>query len=359
MIDAKIAKIKAEFEKLGEELQNPKIISDPQNLQKIARRRAELSRIVSESERLAEVQKRISETKQLQESESSDELRELARDELEKLTIEEKSLKKSLEILLLPTDPDNEKNVILEIRAGTGGDEAELFAADLFRMYSRYAETKGWKINILNSHRTGIGGIKEISAEISGTEPYRFLKYESGVHRVQRIPKTEKAGRVHTSAVSVVVLPEAEEVDIEIDPKDLKIDTFRSSGAGGQHVNVTDSAVRITHIPTNTVVSCQDERSQLKNKEKALKILRSRIYEHKREEKAKREASLRKTMIGTGDRSEKIRTYNIPQNRVTDHRIKQNFPADRVISGNLDALISSIMDKDDQKKLELMQNESI
>jgi peptide chain release factor 1 len=226
----KIAKIKAEFNKLAEDLQNPKIISDPENLQKIARRRAELARIVSESERLAEIQKRIIETKQLQESEESDELKQLASEELEKLQIEEQKLKKSLEILLLPTDPDNEKDVILEIRAGTGGDEAELFASDLFRMYSRYAETKGWRINILNSHRTGIGGIKEIIAEISGTEPYRFLKYESGVHRVQRIPKTEKSGRVHTSAVSVVVLPEAQEVDIKIDPKDLKIDTFRSSG---------------------------------------------------------------------------------------------------------------------------------
>jgi len=357
-MEEKIAKIKTEFHKLGEDLQNPKIISDPENLQKIARRRAELARIVSESERLAEIQKRIIETKQLQESEESDELKKLASEELEKLQIEEQRLKKSLGILLLPSDPDNEKDVILEIRSGTGGDEAELFASDLFRMYSRYTESKGWKINILNSHRTGIGGIKEISAEIWGIEPYRFLKYESGIHRVQRIPKTEKSGRVHTSATSVVVLPEAQEVDIKIDPKDLKIDTFRSSGAGGQHVNVTDSAVRITHLPTKTVVSCQDERSQLKNKEKALKILRSRIYEQRREEKAQKEAILRKTMIGTGDRSEKIRTYNFPQNRVTDHRIKQNFPLDRIIQGNLDGLISQLIDKDDQKKIELMQDET-
>jgi len=342
-----IQSIKKEYDDLSEKLSDPEIGKNPSELQKISRRRAELARIISLSERLKILEKRLTESKELFESEKDVELKNIADEEIEKLESEKNTLEKELKISLLPQDPNNQKNVILEIRAGTGGAEAELFASELFRMYSRYAENKGWKFDILNSSKTGIGGIKEIIALISDTEPYHFLKYESGVHRVQRVPKTEKSGRIHTSAATVAVLPEAEEVDIKIDPKDLRIDVFRSSGHGGQSVNTTDSAVRITHLPTGAQVSCQDERSQLKNKAKAMKILRARLLEKKEQQEIAKRGQTRKSQIGTGDRSEKIRTYNFPQDRVTDHRIKLTIKnISEILDGNLDKIISKLIEFD-------------
>ncbi len=348
-----IKKIKKEYEEISEKLSDPEIGKNPSELQKISRRRAELARIISIAERLEILEKRLAESKELSESESDTELKNMADAEVAKLESEKNTLQKELKVSLLPSDPNDQKNVILEIRAGTGGDEAELFASELFRMYSRYAEKKGWKVDILNSSKTGIGGVKEIVATISGQEPYHFLKYESGVHRVQRVPKTEKSGRIHTSAATVAVLPEAEDVDIEIDQKDLRIDVFRSSGPGGQSVNTTDSAVRITHTPTNTVVSCQDEKSQLKNREKAMKIIRARLLEKKEEEERAKRGETRKMQVGTGDRSEKIRTYNFPQDRVTDHRIKltvKNLP--EILDGNLDKIISKLIEIDQENLLQ-------
>jgi peptide chain release factor 1 len=271
-------------------------------------------------------------------------MRAYAQEELEKLESRVETVEEELKLLLLPKDPNDEKNVILEIRAGTGGDEATLFAAELFRMYDRYAESKRWKVEVLSTSESGVRGLKEVIAMIEGSRVYSQLKYESGVHRVQRVPETEQQGRVHTSAVTVAVLPEAEEVDIKIDPKDLRIDTFCSSGPGGQSVNTTYSAVRVTHIPSNTVVSCQDEKSQIKNREKALRVLRSRLYEMEIEKQQEALAKERKSMVGTGDRSEKIRTYNFPQNRVTDHRIGLTIhQLPEVMDGKLQPLIDALV----------------
>lgn len=351
-MNKQLESIKKEFEDLNEKLADPAIGKDPKKLQKISRRRAELARIISISERLDILEKRLTESKELAESESDNELKQMAKSEVAKLESEKDTLEKELKVSFIPSDPNDEKDIILEIRAGTGGAEAELFAADLFRMYSRYAQQKGWKVDVLNSSRTGIGGIKEIIASISGTEPYHFLKYESGVHRVQRVPKTEKSGRTHTSAATCAVLPEAEKTDIEINQKDLRIDVFRSSGPGGQSVNTTDSAVRITHLPTHTVVSCQDEKSQLKNRQKAMKILRARLLEKKEEEERAKRGQARKMQVGSGDRSEKIRTYNFPQDRVTDHRIKLTLKnLSEILDGNLDKIISKLIEVDNQAKL--------
>jgi peptide chain release factor 1 len=271
-------------------------------------------------------------------------MRKLAKEDIESLGVRLSQLEKDLKILLLPKDPNDDKNILLEIRAGTGGEEAALFAADLFRMYIRYTETKRWKTEILSQHATGIGGFKEIVVLVEGDRVYSRLKYESGVHRVQRVPETEAQGRIHTSAVTVAVLPEAEEIDVEVDPEDLRIDVYRSTGHGGQHVNTTDSAVRITHLPTGLVVTCQDEKSQHKNKAKAMKVLRSRLLDRQQAEQQLKIAEERKSMVGSGDRSERIRTYNFPQGRATDHRIGLTlYKLESILQGELDLIIDPLI----------------
>jgi len=277
----------------------------------------------------------------------------LFEEEIAELKPKKEKLQERLPIMLLPDDPNDEKNVIVEIRAGAGGDEAALFAADLYRMYTRYAESKGWKVEVMSANESGTGGFKEIIFTIEGTDIFKYLKYESGVHRVQRVPSTESSGRIHTSTATVAVLPEAEEVDVEINTNDLTIDTFRSSGPGGQSVNTTDSAIRITHKPTGLTVSCQDEKSQHKNKAKAMRILRARLQEKKEQEKQQERAEARKSQVGTGDRSEKIRTYNFPQGRVSDHRINLTIhQLDKILDGDLDPVVEALIEEDNIKRLE-------
>jgi len=340
----RLDQIEARYQELIEALASPDVINDSGTYQKTAKAHSEIAPIVEKYREFKDLKKGIAESEALLADEEDPEMRAYAEEELDKLEHRVADVEEDLKILLLPTDPNDERNVILEIRAGTGGDEATLFAAELFRMYDRYAESKRWRVEVLSTSESGVHGLKEVIAMIEGTRVYSQLKYESGVHRVQRVPETEQQGRVHTSAVTVAVLPEAEEVDIKIDPKDLRIDTFCSSGPGGQSVNTTYSAVRVTHIPTNTVVSCQDEKSQIKNREKALRVLRSRLYEMEMEKQQEAQAKERKSMVGSGDRSEKIRTYNFPQNRVTDHRIGLTIhQLPEVLDGKLQPFIDALV----------------
>jgi peptide chain release factor 1 len=338
----KLEAIEEKLETIEQQLADPSVIADQEKYLRYVRERAEISDLVENYRRYKKVRKQIEDNKELLDG-SDEEIKELAKGEMPVLKEELESLEKKLKLLLLPRDPRDEKNVLLEIRAGTGGEEASLFAADLFRMYARYAENNRWKVEIMSQSPTGLGGFKEVIALIAGKGVYSRLKYESGVHRVQRVPATESQGRIHTSAVTVAILPEAEDVEVEIKPDELRIDVYRSSGPGGQSVNTTDSAVRVTHIPSGLVVTCQDEKSQHKNKAKALKILRSRLLDQAIQEQQQEIAKTRKDMVGSGDRSERIRTYNYPQNRVSDHRIGLTLHRlEQVMEGAVDEIIDAL-----------------
>ncbi|MBS3740718.1 MAG: peptide chain release factor 1 [Candidatus Cloacimonetes bacterium] len=339
----KIKKIRDEKAELEKKMADPNIIAQQNKYKEYSIRFNELSEIIDCYDKLEETRQELQENIKAKEEENDEEMISLFDEEIENLRKKKEKLLAKVKFLLIPKDKNDKKNAIMEIRAGTGGDESTLFVADLFRMYRSYIEKKGWKYEIMNSNPTGVGGFKEISFEIQGKDTYGTLKYESGVHRVQRVPKTESSGRIHTSATSVVVLPEAEEVDFKIDPNDLKVDVYRSSGPGGQSVNTTDSAVRITHIPTDTIVTCQDEKSQHKNKKKALKVLRSRLLDNKLQEQKKSREQQRKSMVGSGDRSAKIRTYNFPQSRVTDHRINYTtHELEAILNGEIDEIIDKL-----------------
>ena len=345
------------YREIEEEMLNPGILNDQNRYRKMMKERSDLSEIAEKYMEYKATQSSMEESLAMLEEESDEEIRELAKEELNACKSKITKIEEELKVLLLPKDPNDEKNVIVEIRGGAGGDEAALFAAELYRMYVMYAERNRWKIDMMNLNENGIGGFKEVIFMINGKGAYSKLKYESGVHRVQRVPVTESGGRIHTSTATVAIMPEAEEVDIELDLNDCKFDVFRSSGNGGQCVNTTDSAVRLTHIPTGIVISCQDEKSQLKNKDKAIKILRSRLYEMELEKAQNAEAEARKSQVGTGDRSEKIRTYNFPQGRVTDHRIKLTVhQLDEVMNGDLQEIIDSLIAADQAAKLANMNN---
>ena len=340
------------YEQVMEELNDPEVVGNQEHFRKLMKEQTELAPIVDKYTEYKQEKQNEQDSLELLEAENDEEMRELAKEELAAAKDNIERIEKELKVLLLPKDPMDEKNVIVEIRAGAGGDEAALFAADLFRMYNKYAESQHWKVEMMSANENGIGGFKEVVFMISGSSVYSKMKYESGVHRVQRVPETESGGRIHTSTVTVAIMPEAEEVDVKLDMNDVRIDVFRASGNGGQCVNTTDSAVRITHIPTGIVISCQDEKSQLKNKEKGLKVLRSRLYEMELEKKQKEEAAYRKNQVGTGDRSEKIRTYNFPQGRCTDHRIKLTLHRlDSIMNGDLEEIIDSLIAADQAARL--------
>src|SRR5215216_3502927 len=348
----KLEQIEARYEALTQELSSPDIMSDQSAYVRAAKQHRSLGESVAKYRDLKSLQAELTGAQELLDTADDEEMREMARAEINSLQSLVEQREEALKFLLIPSDPNDEKNVILEIRAGTGGDEATLFAAEMLRMYGRYAVRQGWKMEVLDQSESGIGGLKEAIAEISGDKVYSKLKHESGVHRVQRVPQTETSGRIHTSAVTVAVLPEAEEVDVRIDPKDLRIDTFCSSGPGGQSVNTTYSAVRITHLPTNTVVSMQDEKSQIKNREKAMRVLRARLQELEEQKQHDAQASERKQMVGSGDRSEKIRTYNFKENRVSDHRIGLTIhQLDLVMEGALDEIINALVTHYQAEKL--------
>jgi len=339
----KLQEIEARFEEIEGLISNPEIMKDQTRYRELLQEHAHFKELVEEYRHYKRVSAELDDAKSMTETEKDPEMREMAKEEIKNLEAEKQELAGKLKLMLIPKDPLDKKNIIMEIRAGTGGEEAALFASDLYRMYARYAEQKNWKLEIMSSNETGIGGFKEIVFSISGKNVYENLRYESGGHRVQRVPETESGGRIHTSAVTIAVLPEAEETDIEIKTEDLKVDVYRSSGPGGQSVNTTDSAVRITHLPTNLVVTCQDEKSQHKNKAKALRVLRARLYEIEEQKRQAERAETRRTQIGSGDRSERIRTYNYPQNRVTDHRINLTlYKLDSVLQGELDEIIDNL-----------------
>ena len=349
----KLKDIESKYAEVERALGDATQISNQQRLMELSKTHAELSPIVSAYQEYQKLESAIKETHSLAETETDEEMVGLAEEEVENLTAQREELTEKLKLLLIPKDPNDEKNVIIEIRAGTGGEEASLFAAELFRMYARFAERQNWKLELLNSNATGLKGFKEVVFSITGAGAYSRLKYEGGIHRVQRIPATEASGRIHTSAATVAVLPEAEALDLAIDEAtELRIDTYRSSGPGGQSVNTTDSAIRITHLPTGLIVTCQDEKSQHKNRAKAMKILRARLQEQKQAERNSERAETRRSMVGSGDRSEKIRTYNFPQSRVTDHRIQfSSYQLDSVLDGELGAFIERLTTVDQAEKL--------
>ncbi len=344
MLDlSKFTELNKRYEELTEELSKPELLADQKQFKKIAKEQSDLEHIITAYKALCETVRQIEELQELVQNDDDPEMVEMARQDLALQEAKQEELEKQLNVLLLPTDANDAKNTFLEIRAGTGGEEAALFAADLFRAYGRYAEVRGWRVEMMSTSLAAAGGIKEVIALVHGDGAFSRLKYESGVHRVQRVPSTESQGRIHTSAVTVAVLPEADDVEVDIDPKDLKVDVYRSSGPGGQSVNTTDSAVRVTHLPTNLVVTCQDEKSQHKNKAKALKILKARLFDKMEEERRSEISKERKSQVGTGDRSERIRTYNFPQNRVTDHRIGLTlYRLEAVLNGELDDIIDPL-----------------
>ncbi len=344
------------YQQVLEELNDPDVVNDQSRFRKLMKEQTDLTPIAEKYTEYKQTKQNIEDSLEMIETESDEEMKELAREELTESKTRLEEIENELKILLIPKDPMDDKNVIVEIRGGAGGDEAALFAADLYRMYVKYAESRRWKVEMMSVNENGLGGFKEVVFMITGQGAYSRLKYESGVHRVQRVPETESQGRIHTSTATVAIMPEAEEVDVQLDMNDVRIDVFRASGNGGQCVNTTDSAVRVTHIPTGIVISCQDEKSQLKNKDKALKVLRSKLYDLELEKKQKEEASLRKNQVGTGDRSEKIRTYNFPQGRCTDHRIKLTLHRlDAIMNGDLDEIIDSLIAADQAAKLSNME----
>ncbi len=352
-LEAKLEKIKVKYDSINELLSDPKVSSDREKMISLTKERSDLSEIVEAYYRYSSVLKNIKGNKEIIDTVSDNELVSMALTELEELKIERDKLEEEIKLLILPKDPNDDKDIIMEIRAGTGGDEAALFAGDLYRMYSRYAEMRGWKIELIDLNDTGLGGVKEAIFSVTGNNVYGDLKFESGVHRVQRVPETEGSGRVHTSAASVAVLPEAEDVQIEINQNDLKIDIFRAGGAGGQNVNKVETAVRMTHIPTGIVVQCQDERSQLKNRQKAMKVLKARLYDLELKKQNQEISAQRKLMVRSGDRSDKIRTYNFPQNRVTDHRIGLTlYNLSNIMEGHIGELIEQLKIADKTEKLQ-------
>ncbi len=350
----RLESIEKKYNELTTELSKPETLNDVSLLTKLSKEQSSLEEVVNTYKKYKEITNSIKEDEELLKDK---ELKDIAREELITLEEEKKALESSLEVMLLPKDENDEKNIIMEIRGAAGGDEANIFAGDLFRMYQRYAEKQNWKVEVINAEESASGGFSQIECLIKGENVYSKLKYESGAHRVQRVPQTESQGRIHTSTATVIVMPEEENIEIEVKPEDIKVDVYRSGGAGGQSVNTTDSAVRMTHIPTGIVVTCQNERSQLQNKEKALQILKAKIYEEEKRKQEEEAGTERRSKIGTGDRSEKIRTYNYPQNRVTDHRIGLTLnKLDRIIEGDLDEVIESLISEDQKRKLEGNEN---